>query len=238
MNVSMRSYQVQPIHDYYDKFSQQYDAQRSSAYFRLIEEVELDVLRKYVHSPEGRVLEVGCGTGIFLNHLQHSRLLLHGLDYSDRMLRLAQHKLGDPSIGLMRGDAQVLPYASNSFDVVYSFKVLAHLPHLDWALDEVRRVLRPDGVAVLELYNRHSIRYLLRRAQYFHQWHSPTEIRRRLGAANLSVVSTYGARMITPFACAMEIPVVGHVLRRVEKRLAPTAFNRFAGYYIAVCRPG
>jgi ubiquinone/menaquinone biosynthesis C-methylase UbiE len=228
---------VQTIQDYYDELSQYYDAQRSNPYSRLIEGLELDVLRQYINSTGSRVLEVGCGTGIFLKHLQGSCLLLHGLDYTHSMLKLAQHKLSDPSIGLVHGDAQVLPYVSNSFDVVYSFKVLAHLPHIDWALGEIRRVLRPDGIAVLEFYNRHSIRYLLHRARYFHQWHSPTEVRKQLEEANLSVVRTYGARIVVSSAYVMEIPVVRHILRHIEKSLAPTAFNCFAGYYITVCRP-
>jgi ubiquinone/menaquinone biosynthesis C-methylase UbiE len=227
---------VQTIQSYYGELSQHYDAQRSNPYFRLIEELEIDVLRQYTNTTGGRVLEVGCGTGIFLEHLQGSCLSLHGLDYANSMLKLAQHNLSDPSITLVHGDAQVLPYASNSFDVVYSFKVLAHLPHLDWALNEIRRVLCPDGVAVLEFYNRHSIRYLLHRGGYFHQWHSPTEVRQQLEKLSLHVVSTYGARTVIPFAYVMEIPVVSRILRRVERSLAPTALNRFAGYYIAVCR--
>lgn len=221
----------------YALLSQRYDAQRSNSYFRLIEELELDVLRQCINSTGSRVLEVGCGTGIFLKHLQDLGFSPHGLDYTRSMLDLAQHKLDDPSIKLVHGDGQVLPYASNLFDVVYSFKVLAHLPRLDWVLNEIRRVLRPDGIAILEFYNRHSIRYLLHRAGYFHQWHSPTEVHHLLEEAHLSVVSTYGARIVIPFAYAMEIPVVSHILRCLEKSLAATAFNRFAGYYVLVCRP-
>ena len=228
---------MQDIQTYYDELSRHYDTQRSNPYFRLIEELELEALRRAVHSIQGGVLEVGCGTGIFLKHLQDTDGMLHGLDYTSGMLRVAQHKLGNTSARLVRGDAQTLPYASDSFDVVYSFKVLAHLPHIDWALAEIRRVLRPAGIAVLEFYNRHSIRHLLYRGGYFHRWHSPNEVRQQLEAARLLVVSTYGARIVTPFAQALEIPGVGSILRYVEKSLAPTTLNRFAGYYIVVCRP-
>ena len=228
---------MQDIQTYYDELSRHYDTQRGNLYFRLIEELELGVLRRVIRSTPGRVLEIGCGTGIFLKHLQDTGRMLHGLDYTSGMLRVAQHKLGHTSVRLVRGDAQTLPYASDSFSVVYSFKVLAHLPHIDWALTEIQRVLRPDGIAVLEFYNRHSIRHLLYRGGYFHQWHSPGEVRQQLEAARLSVVSTHGARIVTPFAQALEIPVVGSILRYVEKSLAPTACNRFAGYYIVTCRP-
>lgn len=228
---------MQTIQNYYDELSHRYDVQRSNPYFRLIEELELDVLRQYIPPTGGRVLEMGCGTGIFLKHLQSSGFFLHGLDYTQGMLELALYKLDDPSIKLVHGDGQSLPYASNLFDIVYSFKVLAHLPHLDWALNEIRRVLRPDGIAILEFYNRHSIRYLLHRSGYFHQWHSPIEVRQQIKEAKMSVVSIYGARIATPSAYMMEIPVISHILHYVEKSLSPTAFNRFAGYYIVACQP-
>lgn len=125
---------MQNLQDYYDELSQHYDDQRSNAYFKLIEELELGVLRHFINSADSRVLEVGCGNGIFLKHLESSGLSLHGLDYTRGMLNLAQHNLSDSSISLAHDDGQGLPYASNSFDVVYSFKVLAHLPNMDWAL--------------------------------------------------------------------------------------------------------
>jgi ubiquinone/menaquinone biosynthesis C-methylase UbiE len=136
----------------------------------------------------------------------------------------------------VQGDAQLLPYESASFDVVYSFKVLAHLTDPGQALAEIRRVLRPDGVAVLEFYNRHSIRFLLRRSGYFHRWLSPTQVRRLLAGASLSIVQTYGARIVTPAACVLDLPTVGRLIRSLERSLSSTALSAFAGYLITVCR--
>lgn len=222
---------------YYEELSRRYDEQRSNPYFRLIEQLELDVLLQNIRPTQERLLEVGCGTGIFLKHLESCDLSLHGLDYTAGMLELARSKLDALLAALVQGDGQTLPYADDSFDVVYSFKVLAHLPRIDCALREIRRVLRSDGLAVLEFYNRHSIRCLLHRGGYFHQWQSPREVREQVEKAGLWVVQAYGARIVTPFAQALRIPGVAHVLRYTEKRLATTILNSFAGYYTVVCRP-
>jgi ubiquinone/menaquinone biosynthesis C-methylase UbiE len=222
---------------YYEDLSQRYDVQRSNPYFRLIEQLELEVLRRHIGSTEERLLEIGCGTGIFLKHLQSYDVSLHGLDYAAGMLQVARRELDLRVVVLVEGDGQTLPYADGSFDTVYSFKVLAHLPRTDCALREIRRVLRPGGVAILEFYNRHSIRYLLHRGGYFHQWQSPREVWAQVQEAGLQVVHTYGARIVTPFAQALRIPVVAQILRYIEKRLAATILNSFAGYYTVVCRP-
>jgi SAM-dependent methyltransferase len=53
----------------------------------------------------------------------------------------------------MVGDAENLPFASNSFDLVYSWGVLHHTPDTEGAIAEVRRVLKPGGQARVMLYH-------------------------------------------------------------------------------------
>ncbi|MFC1822272.1 class I SAM-dependent methyltransferase [Thermodesulfobacteriota bacterium] len=224
------------IQSYYEDFSHRYDTQRNNPYFRFIEELELNILSQYVRPIKGRLLELGCGTGIFLKHMQSPGLSLHGLDYTWGMLKQTKHKLDGSNVALVQGDGQALPYADSSFDIVYSFKVLAHMSHVDWALNEIRRVLCSKGTAILEFYNCYSIRYLLHRDTYFHQWQSTNRVRQQVEKAGFSIINTYGVRIVTPFAYALEIPVISDVLRYLEKHLSPTALNRFAGYYVVVCR--
>ena len=95
-------------------------------------------------------LDVGCGTGMGAVRLAERPEIeqVVGLDPSPPALAEARRRHGFP---LVRGSALALPFAAGRFDVVTCFDVLQHLPdgRLHQAAGELRRVLRPDGIAVL-----------------------------------------------------------------------------------------
>lgn len=100
--------------------------------------------------PGERVLDVGCGTGLFLAELRRAAASggFHGVDLSLAMLAAARERLGEGA-RLVRGGAEALPYRDGSFDMVTSLSVLHYVPRPHEALREARRVLRPAGVVVL-----------------------------------------------------------------------------------------
>jgi ubiquinone/menaquinone biosynthesis C-methylase UbiE len=90
----------------------------------------------------GRVLEVGCGTGVFAERLA----VLPGkdvvaTDQSPRFVELTAAR----GIDAREADVENLPFGDASFDVVYAGWMLYHVPDLDRGLAEIRRVLRPSG---------------------------------------------------------------------------------------------
>ena len=89
------------------------------------------------------VLEVGCGTGAFSERLtaENAAATVIATDQSERMVALAAERGVDARLA----DVQDLPFADASFDVVVAMWMLYHVPDLDRALAEVRRVLRPGG---------------------------------------------------------------------------------------------
>jgi len=96
--------------------------------------------------PEGRVLDVGCGTGLLMREV---RAYYVGLDVSAGMLRKAAERR-DGAKDLVRGDARLLPFRSKSFDACYSFTVLQNVPEPEEALKEIRRVCRKAVVSSLK----------------------------------------------------------------------------------------
>lgn len=97
----------------------------------------------------GEALEIGSGTGYFsLNLLQLGAIeKLTATDISPGML--SQLSATAEGLGLevktVRTEAEVLPFADESFDLVFGHAVLHHIPDLDRAFAEFRRVLRPGG---------------------------------------------------------------------------------------------
>jgi ubiquinone/menaquinone biosynthesis C-methylase UbiE len=110
-----------------------------------------------------KVLEIGTGVGT-----DARTIISQGGDYtginvdagSTEMTRRALQTFG------LRGDVKQasavdIPYASETFDLVYSFGVLHHIPQVDKAIKEIYRVLRPGGKLVIMLYNEPSINYVI-----------------------------------------------------------------------------
>jgi SAM-dependent methyltransferase len=98
--------------------------------------------------PTRRALELGCGTGVFLERVAHSGAEIVGIDLSAELLARARQRLsGVTNVRLTRGNAEQTPYPDASFDAVYGSSILHHLA-LDAALRETYRVLRPEGRAV------------------------------------------------------------------------------------------
>jgi ubiquinone/menaquinone biosynthesis C-methylase UbiE len=100
----------------------------------------------------GRGLEIGAGTGYFTLNLLRAGVIREALatDISPGMLDVLAESAG--SLGLpvevARCDATELPVPDSSIDLVFGHAVLHHLPNLDDAFSEFRRVLRPGGTLV------------------------------------------------------------------------------------------
>lgn len=89
------------------------------------------------------VLEIGCGTGAFAERMtaDNPDATVIAVDQSARLVELTAERGVDARLA----DAQDLPFADDSFDLVAALWMLYHLPDLDRGLAEVRRVLRPGG---------------------------------------------------------------------------------------------
>jgi SAM-dependent methyltransferase len=96
-----------------------------------------------------RILEVACGRGGFVRELARSGAHVTGCDFSLTALRVGQDKLrtlgNGSSAALIQGDAQALPFADESFDLVVSCETIEHVPEVRKALREMWRVARPGA---------------------------------------------------------------------------------------------
>lgn len=105
-------------------------------------------LRKHIDFVRGaRVLEVGCGTGaLFSDFTEYPALKTHGLDI--RIDYLSWTKQTAHQALLSQGDAYNLPYASQSFDLVYCHFFLLWVSNPTRILHEMVRLLRPNGAVI------------------------------------------------------------------------------------------
>lgn len=106
--------------------------------------------------PKGKLLEIGCGLGTDLREFARLEMKVYGIDlaYSNTFLTKRGLELMGLRGEIINTDAEKLPFKDNFFDVVYSFGVLHHTPDTRKAVDEILRVLVPNGTALVMLYHK------------------------------------------------------------------------------------
>jgi len=99
----------------------------------------------------GRVLDVGCSTGVFLAEMaRHGHWELHGVEVNARAAEYARQRYG---LRIFTGQLAEAGYADEYFDVATLWHVLEHLPHPRSALSEIHRILKPGGILVVQVPN-------------------------------------------------------------------------------------
>ena len=103
--------------------------------------------------PDERVLDIGSGPGYLISEMGAAvgrDGAVHGLDASVAMNAIAARRCTDkPWVEIDKGDVLELPYADGTFDAAVSTQVYEYVADLPRALDELHRVLRPGGRALI-----------------------------------------------------------------------------------------
>ena len=112
----------------------------------------LEYIRKDIGDPRDLdVLDLGCGIGVFEGLFHNTFKKLSGIDVSSSSLEIAKKSCENAEFFLYDGGG--LPFADNSFDVVFTICVMHHVPPENWKkfLQEAKRVTKPGGTfAVFE----------------------------------------------------------------------------------------
>jgi len=227
---------------YYDDFAGWYEKERHHGYHAMLDDLELGIVRRYAGGSD--VLEVGCGTGLIMRGLEGRAKSLKGVDISPGMLAEARRRGFD----VYEGRAESLPFGDESFDLAYSFKVLAHVPEIEKALAEMARVLRPGGHLVAEFYNALSLRHVAKKLggpgkissqrkedEMFTRWDTPRQVMSYL-PPGLVFEGWQGVRVFTPAAFVHNVPLVGSLLAKAERKALRSPLARFGGFLVAVGR--
>ena len=224
---------------YYDDFANWYERERHDGYHALIDELQSDLVKPFCKDQD--ILELGCGTGMILKEIDPIAKTAKGIDISPGMLEQAKAR----GLDVVEGSATDLPFEDAVFDVIYSFKVLAHIEQIELAMNEVARVLKPGGKAFLEFYNPRSFRGLIKKLkapsavseetndeEVYTRYDTLEDVKSYL-PENLSVSKIHGVRIFTPAAVFHKLPLVKTVLKNMEwwARDKDT-FAQFGGFMV------
>lgn len=138
------------------------DGYGSEEFFRQLDRIKRDDVEIYTHDywsfskySGKKTLDIGCGPGWYSVSYAKGGANVVSMDLTRKAVELAGKyiKLENlPNAAPLQGDAQVLPFKDDSFDLVASSGVLHHVPDPGATFREVRRVLKKDGEAKITLY--------------------------------------------------------------------------------------
>ena len=105
------------------------------------------------------VLEIGFGTGWWLNEFIKAGANVYGIDLSKTHYELCQYRFKDEKVDLQLASAENIPYLDDFFDLVVSWGVIHHASNDVRCCSEIHRVLKPGERCFLMLYRKGGVKY-------------------------------------------------------------------------------
>lgn len=140
------------------KFSPEYFAAIEEFRYRI--EPEIFSFAQFTRFHGKKMLEIGVGAGSDFLQWVRAGTQAHGIDLTPEAIENVRQRLAVYNLhatDLQVADAEQLPYADNTFDLVYSWGVIHHSPDTEKCLAEIVRVTKPGGTIKIMIYNRHSL---------------------------------------------------------------------------------
>jgi len=126
-----------------------------------VEHPQAELLLKLISTSNNCIVaDIGCGSGVVLEAVARKANTVIGIDISEICLKKARERLkrvNHDNWLVIKGDAERIPIADKSVDIVYSFEVLEHIFDPPAVIREMSRIIRPGGMLILSLPNGYSL---------------------------------------------------------------------------------
>jgi 2-polyprenyl-3-methyl-5-hydroxy-6-metoxy-1,4-benzoquinol methylase len=176
-----------------------------------------------LHQGKGSILDIGCGTGEFLDACSRAGWAATGIEPSPEASQFAIKNYGLD----IRNEAALKGLKDGSYDVISLWHVLEHVPHLNERISEIKRLLKPQGhliVAVPNCSSKDAIRYGADWAAYDvprHLYHfTPKDIRTLFKKHGMQVKQVLPMRFDSYY-----VSMLSEKYRSGRVRLVPAFFS-------------
>jgi SAM-dependent methyltransferase len=180
-----------------------------------------------------RILEVGCGAGTDLIRFARGGALVAGVDLAAASIKLAadNFSLEGRHADLVVGDGEALPFRTGTFDLVYAHGVVQYTSNDRALVAECRRVLKPGGMAIFQVYNRISWLNALSRVMRVELEHADAPELRKYSIGEFR-------RLLKDFARVRIVPERFPLKTRLHGGLKGAIYNTcFVGLFNTLPRP-
>jgi SAM-dependent methyltransferase len=157
---------IEQVRDYWERHIHDLEITRhpvgSRAFFDDLDQYHFEKLHHLLRLVDfagwrGRaVLEVGCGAGVDLARFARGGANVSGIDLTESAIALAKANFSQQGLDgrFHVANGECLPFADETFDLVYAHGVVQYTANPRRLVDECHRVLKPGGQAIFQVYNR------------------------------------------------------------------------------------
>lgn len=193
----------------FDSWTDKYDRWFTTSSGRLLKKYETELLLELLYPQPGeKILDVGCGTGIFTEDVLDCGTTVVGIDLSLPMLKIALERTRDDAFSGLCSDMCALPFPDNSFDKVFSMTAIEFVADAEKAIAELNRVTRKGGCIVVTTLNSLSPWAIERQKNARDGGHSLFQ--------NVSFRSPQDMRLLVPHPCVIKTAIHFQKNTRVE----------------------
>ncbi len=118
---------------------------------------EVSKVVKFTGRSQGKVLDIGCGTGDRLDVFRNNGFESYGVETSDSAGYAKEHL----KLNVIKGDLLSAKFPEAFFDIVTLYSVLEHTHNPDEVIKEIHRILKKDGFLIIQVPNKDSLQYKL-----------------------------------------------------------------------------
>jgi 2-polyprenyl-3-methyl-5-hydroxy-6-metoxy-1,4-benzoquinol methylase len=203
---------------------------------------KLETLERFVPT-KGKILDIGCATGFFLEAARERGWEVFGVDLSSYSSSIARKKLGGDRI--FTGTTEEAGFESDSFDAVVMTDVIEHVSDVNSFVKEVVRILKPNGVTAITTPNpmslscrmlgRHWPHYKLEHLVYFTPHALSTLLepfgfqRLHLAAATKTLTFAYFSLQIRTYPLPLVAPVTSFLSKLLPEAVQQLNFRIYSG---------
>jgi ubiquinone/menaquinone biosynthesis C-methylase UbiE len=134
--------------EYYDKIANNYDEMYTDPYWQMHNRIAEKILFDNIHINNGKVLDIGAGTGYWTKVFLDKGYFVYALEPSQKMCNIMEKRFKNyENIKIINGFAENLPFEDNSIDIVLSMgDVLSYSEDQEQYIKEVDRILKSSGI--------------------------------------------------------------------------------------------
>ncbi|MFH1776635.1 MAG: class I SAM-dependent methyltransferase [Candidatus Omnitrophota bacterium] len=215
--TKLRSSSISTLKEY-DRYAREWylrEEIQQTYYNREFEEVCLErikLIEKF--KPRGRLLDIGCGNGIFMQTAQKRNWTVEGVELSPLLVNFLQKKKGLPA---QCGNFEQIDFSHNKFDVITMWEVLDHVFSPKQILSKVSQLLNDGGIFVACVNNMNSLektllgeKWRIINPEHHFTYFTPVSIKKLFGQAHFSIKKLYtkgfGLYEVISTRCYNEVP--------------------------------